>query len=344
MSGPKCDKFSIDQERLHQQEAARQAEEERKRRQERQHRRSRALVRINEAIGAIDRLEEHLASLRIRYSHNSISVDIPICSVPDTRDVVLLEGYAESLGKECRDAEKKLAAAEEKANANTEFKTAMRSALGDLSAVSLRTAEQVKEATELLGNLPVAMSDAEQKQLNMIQDSLLKIIDGQEPLTATLQNDIANLRKSTDADFSRKIAGEVIQDTLEELGYTVEDGFATLFVKGGVVHFQKPAWSTYHVRLRVNRQADELRFHMIREEKDAAQDQQAKDMEMETEWCTEYKELVSVLSDKGIQTKPIKHYAPGVVPVHNIRPADMRMQKAKRRRPGRKDTKFTMGS
>ncbi len=344
MSGPKCDNFFIDQERLHQQEAARQAEEERKRRQERQRRRSRALVRINETKGAIDRLEEHLTSLWTLYPHNAISADIPTCSVPDTRDVDSLEGYADSLCKACRDAEKKLAAAEEKAHANTELKAAMRSALDDLSAVSLRTAEQVKEATELLGNLPIAMSDAEQKQLNMIQDSLLKIIDGQESLTATLQDDIANLGESTEADFSRKVAGEVIQDTLEELGYTVEDGFATLFVEGGVIHFQKSAWSTYHVRLRVNRQADEMRLHMIREEKDAAQDQQAKDMEMETEWCAEYKELVSVLSDKGIQTEPIKHYVPGAVPVHNIHPADIRMQKVKRRRPGRKDTKYTMGS
>ena len=344
MSGPKCDVISIDQKLLRQQEVAHRAEQERKQRQEQQRRRSRALVRINEAKCAIDKLEKHFAYVRKLYPHDALPVDIPSCSVPDTRDVDSLERYAESLDNACRDAKKKLATAEEKAHANTELKAAMRSALGSLSAVSFPTAEQVEEATELLENLPVARSEADNKKLDTIQVSLLQIIGGKEPLTATLQEDIATLKKNIEVDFSRQVAGEVIQDTLEELGYTVEGGFSTLFVEGGVVHFQKPEWNSYHVRLRVDRQTDEMRLHMIREGKDAAWDQQQKDMGMETEWCSEYKELVSALSDRGIHAKPVKHYLPGAVPVHNVHPADMHGQIAKRRRPERNDTKYIMGS
>jgi len=72
--------------------------------------------------------------------------------------------------------------------------------------------------------------------------------------------------------------------------------------------------------------------------------QKHQDIEMETEWCVDYKELVSVISDKGILVKPIKHYSPGAVPLQNIRPLDTDRQKTKRRRPERKDTKHIMGS
>ncbi len=496
MSGPKSNQYFIDQQRLRQQEIARRAEEKRKQRLERQRRHSHALLRINEVKSRIDNLKYHYVSVRKRYPQDEISIDIPSCSVPDTKDIDLLERYAETLNKACADAENKLAVAEktarrqyllreigrvqyeldqltasldaarkkysdenievllisptlggdpslaelekhlqvlketlqknrleiqyavEKAHASTELKETMRSALGDrLVAVSMRISEQViqeinnypldqkitqatrpiqdiphskwpdeltewiaalkagtckveknlaitvlryrvqnflavlqqqekdkKEATQLLENLPVATSETYQKQLDTIQNRLMKVIGGLEPLTEMLRNDIARLREENEMNFSRQVAGEIIQDTLEEFGYTVEDEFDTLFVEGGVVHFQKPAWKTYHVRLRVNPQAGELRVHMIKEGENNLPGQEQQDLKMETEWCVEYKELVSVLSDRGVQARPIKHYSPGAVPVQKIRPEDIPKQKNKRRRPRRKDSKYTMDS
>lgn len=46
-------------------------------------------------------------------------------------------------------------------------------------------------------------------------------------------------------------AAIVLEQSLRDLGYAIEE---TLFVEGGVAHFQRPEWGDYFVRLRVDPQ------------------------------------------------------------------------------------------
>ncbi|HEX8957947.1 MAG TPA: hypothetical protein VF798_16855, partial [Burkholderiaceae bacterium] len=56
----------------------------------------------------------------------------------------------------------------------------------------------------------------------------------------------------------------VLEHTLHELGYHVEEVKETLFVEGGMMHFRRAGWGNYMVRLRVDAKADTVNFNVVR--------------------------------------------------------------------------------
>jgi hypothetical protein len=56
----------------------------------------------------------------------------------------------------------------------------------------------------------------------------------------------------------------VLEQSLRDLGYEVEDISHTLFVSGGMVHFQKSSWQNYYVRLRVSAKEKTINFNVVR--------------------------------------------------------------------------------
>ena len=121
----------------------------------------------------------------------------------------------------------------------------------------------------------------------------------------------------------REIAGVLVAEVLSDLGYDVEPIAETLFVQGGVAHFQRAEWGDYYVRMRVDPATSNVNFNMVRATTatappDAAQ--RKRDEEMEATWCSGIPKLLAELSARGIDTRKLRELDAGAVPVQMVKP------------------------
>ncbi|MFZ1830357.1 MAG: hypothetical protein WAW42_16690, partial [Candidatus Competibacteraceae bacterium] len=143
-------------------------------------------------------------------------------------------------------------------------------------------------------------------------------------------------RQQEEQDAARRYAQQVIGETLAELGYDVEPGFATLFVEGGVAHIQQPDWGDYYVRLRVKPEAGDLNLNVVRvseEHASTSNEQARRDQEMEATWCAAHRELLQRLAEQGIASQSLRAHAPGEFPVQCIQPDAVQRPSRVQRRP-----------
>jgi hypothetical protein len=121
----------------------------------------------------------------------------------------------------------------------------------------------------------------------------------------------------------REIAGVLVAEVLSDLGYEVEPIAETLFVAGGVAHFQRAEWGDYYIRMRVDPQTRNVNFNMVRTATanappDAAQ--RKRDEEMEATWCAGIPKLLAELAARGIETQTLRELDAGAVPVQVVSP------------------------
>lgn len=121
----------------------------------------------------------------------------------------------------------------------------------------------------------------------------------------------------------REIAGVLVAEVLADLGYEVEPIAETLFVSGGVAHFQRAEWGDYYVRMRVDPATSNINLNMVRtaesaDPPDAAQ--RRRDEEMEATWCAGLPKLLAELAARGIDTRKLRELDAGAVPVQVVKP------------------------
>ena len=112
-----------------------------------------------------------------------------------------------------------------------------------------------------------------------------------------------------------------LEQTLRDLGYATDGIENTLFVEGGVAHFNKAEWGDYCVRLRVNPDEHAVNFNMVRERREGeVGDRRAADQAAETAWCDGLPQLFKTLEARGLKLKLQRHLAAGAVPVQAVEP------------------------
>ncbi|MCC6532733.1 MAG: hypothetical protein IT531_09305 [Burkholderiales bacterium] len=121
----------------------------------------------------------------------------------------------------------------------------------------------------------------------------------------------------------REIAGVLVAEVLSDLGYEVEPIAETLFVSGGMAHFQRAEWGDYYVRMRVDPVTRNVNFNMVRTAaasapSDAAQ--RSRDEAMEATWCAGIPKLLAELAARGIDTRKLRELDAGAVPVQVVKP------------------------
>ena len=265
--------------------------------------------------------------------------------------------YREILSQHLAHARADLQRLSERAAANRAVKTLLAELSQDAPA-TMRTAAEVLQASadpvptdrraewqRLFGRLNETDRQAPPAALIELRDAFLTApsITQAEALAAELRQRIQQLnqhhRQWEEQDAARRYAQQVIGETLEELGYDVETGFATLFVEGGVAHIQKPEWGDYYVRLRVKPEVGDLNLNVVRVSEDdraaASNEQARRDREMEESWCAAHRELLQRLVERGIASQPTRALAPGELPVPTVQPDAIRQPgRIRRRQPG----------
>jgi hypothetical protein len=149
-----------------------------------------------------------------------------------------------------------------------------------------------------------------------LRDDLIEVSSGQAQFTEALRSKTETAIATAEHGF----AGDVLKETLEQLGYDVRQGFETLFAEGGSGFFQRPSWGEHHVRVTVDANRQRLNLDMVRygDAGEPATDQKLRDKEMEEQWCSEVPGLVGKLSNQGLAIDLTRKLAPGTIALQVI--------------------------
>jgi len=117
----------------------------------------------------------------------------------------------------------------------------------------------------------------------------------------------------------QEAAAIVLEQSLRDLGYDVEDIEATLFIDGGSVHFHRPGWENYFVRLRVDPLEHTVNFNVVRARGDEETAERRRlDALAEDRWCAEFPRLMQTLATRGLQLDVTRRLSAGEVPVQVV--------------------------
>lgn len=180
--------------------------------------------------------------------------------------------------------------------------------------------QQAEEAKSLLAALPDDAPDSLRNRLELVAS-------GTETLDPEMRQAIQNLLSAAQNARQRleqEAAATVLEQSLRDLGFEVEAVENTLFVEGGMVHFQRPGWENYFVRLRLDPREQTLNFNVVRPRggEDNAERRRL-DMLAEDRWCSEFPRLMKTLEARGLLLKVTRQLAAGELPVQAVDPASL---------------------
>jgi hypothetical protein len=180
---------------------------------------------------------------------------------------------------------------------------------------------QSAEASALLEALP----DSAPAFLRAALEAAAGRAEGLAAETRQAARELLDAAQSAREREEQEAAALVLEQSLRDLGYEVEGVASTLFVDGGVVHFQRQGWENYFVRLRLDARDKTLNFNVVRprgEEEDNAQRRRL-DTLAEDRWCSEFPRLQQTLAARGLNLNVTRQLAAGELPVQAVDPATL---------------------
>lgn len=185
-----------------------------------------------------------------------------------------------------------------------------------------RAALQRADAAEAQGYL-VALEDTLPADL---RDLLEGVVMGAPllPEARALALQIQIARQASDKLLEEQAAAQVLEASLRDLGYEVDGVEDTLFVEGGVAHFQRHGWGEYFVRMRVGVQDKTVNFNVVRA-RGAQESAERKRLDYlaEDRWCSEFPKLLETLAARGLQLEVQRLLGAGELPVQAVDPASV---------------------
>lgn len=184
--------------------------------------------------------------------------------------------------------------------------------------------QEAEQAQQWLESLPDA---APASLKNMLEE----VAAGLARLDAATRQNVSELLAAASAEQQRAAtaaAAVVLEQSLKDLGYQVEEVAETLFVEGGMLHFQRPGWEGYYVRLRLNAREQTLNFNVVRARQEHAADeasaeQKRLDFMAEERWCAEFPQLMATLAARGIKLDLTRLLGAGELPVQTVAPESL---------------------
>ena len=137
-------------------------------------------------------------------------------------------------------------------------------------------------------------------------------------LASELRRRIQDHIEETQRRLVEEATATIVQRSLEDLGYQVEEISETLFVEGGVAHFRRRDWGDYMVRMRVDPRGSGANFNVVRAVDAAAREPSVADHLAEDRWCAEFPALLNALEARGVRLAVTRRLAAGEVPVQQV--------------------------
>ncbi|MCL2523235.1 MAG: hypothetical protein FWF20_03550 [Betaproteobacteria bacterium] len=138
-------------------------------------------------------------------------------------------------------------------------------------------------------------------------------------LASELRRRIQLFAEKTLQDEVQRAQALVVEQSLQDLGYQVEEIEDTLFVEGGVAHFRKNHWGDYMVRMRVA-QGGSINFNVVRavDADQLAGETSVQDHLAEDRWCAEFPALLKALAARGVRLEVTRRLEAGELPVQRV--------------------------
>ena len=155
-------------------------------------------------------------------------------------------------------------------------------------------------------------------------EQLARELDGRAPgqraelLASELRRRIQLYIEDTQRRLVEEATATIVQQSLEDLGYQVEEIGETLFVEGGVAHFRRRDWGDYMVRLRVDPRGTGANFNVVRAVDADNREPGVADHLAEDRWCAEFPALLSALEARGVRLAVTRRLAAGELPVQQV--------------------------
>lgn len=171
---------------------------------------------------------------------------------------------------------------------------------------------------------------------------LAEVAAGLGRLDGETRNEVETLARAWEAEQARQeaeAAAIVLEQSLKDLGYQVDEVSETLFVEGGILHFQRPGWEGYYVRLRANVREQTFNFNVVRaRQENAAEEDSAVrkrlDFMAEERWCAEFPKLIDTLAARGLKLEVTRRLEAGELPVQAVASESLpRFEAGERARP-----------
>lgn len=155
-----------------------------------------------------------------------------------------------------------------------------------------------------------------------------------DPAAARLDARMTALLASEEKAQEELAAAIVLEQSLKDLGYAVEDIAETLFIEGGVAHFQRPEWGDYFVRLRIDPKRRAMNFNVVRAGV-KTEDRKHEDRLAEERWCSTFPKLFETLEARGIPITVTRLLQAGEAPVQVVDATSLpqRASEERRRQP-----------
>jgi hypothetical protein len=188
-------------------------------------------------------------------------------------------------------------------------------AIAQAAAVDSKTAVQrLLARIAHLGELPQEIASVARE----IDDLPFADSERAQLLTSELRMRIQQRVEGVQAQAVHEASALVLQQSLQDLGYQVEEVSSTLFVEGGVVHFRRQGWDNYMVRMRVDAQAKTTNFNVIRAVDEANNERSVLDHLAEDRWCAEFPALLQALDVRGLHLNVTRRLEAGELPVQLV--------------------------
>lgn len=133
-------------------------------------------------------------------------------------------------------------------------------------------------------------------------------------LRARIQAHIEALQKQQ----VQEATAVIVEQSLKDLGYQVEEVASTLFVEGGVVHFRRQGWGDYMVRMRIDAKTSAANFNVIRAVEAGNNERSVLDHLAEDRWCAEFPALLQALEIRGVSMQVTRRLEAGELPVQLV--------------------------
>jgi hypothetical protein len=165
-----------------------------------------------------------------------------------------------------------------------------------------------------LGELPQNIASVAKE----IADEPFADTERAQLLTTELRMRIQKRVETVQAQAVQEASALVLEQSLKDLGYQVEDVSSTLFVEGGVVHFRRQGWDEHMVRMRIDAKTGTANFNVIRAVEQANNERSVLDHLAEDRWCAEFPALLQALDVRGIHLDVTRRLEAGELPVQLV--------------------------
>ena len=174
---------------------------------------------------------------------------------------------------------------------------------------------EVAAANRLLDELPDDAPAVLVRALELVAAGVARL---DAPLAAAAEAALATATADRERE-EQDAAALVLQESLRDLGYDVDDIEATLFADGGTVHFRRRGWESYFVRMRVDVRERTANFNVVRARGDEETAERRRlDALAEDRWCAEFPRLMATLAARGLKLDVTRRLEAGQVPVQVV--------------------------